>query len=104
MADRGFVQVRRDRSRWKDRLRSYKVVLDGAVVGKLRNGSEAVFAVDPGRHSLAIRIDWTGSDPEEFTVEEGQTVQFACIPTSVLAVHKAFQGSGYVGLVRIEPT
>jgi hypothetical protein len=102
VAEGGFVRVDRGRSGWKDRLRSYKVVLDGAVVGKLRDGSEAVFPVDPGRHSLAIRIDWTGSDIEDFTVDEGQTVHFACGPTSVLAVHKAFQGSGYVGLVRIE--
>lgn len=104
VVESGFVQVARERSGWKDRIRSYKVVLDGAVVGKLRNGAQEIFPVHPGQHSLAIRIDWTGSDIEEFTVDEGQTVGFACGPTSVLAFQKAFQGSGYVGLVRVEDT
>jgi hypothetical protein len=103
MSGTGFVQVVR-KSGLKDRFRAYRVLIDGTEVGRLRNGSEAVFPVAPGQHRLVIRIDWTGSPFEDFTIADGQTIHFACGPTSLLAVHKAYQSSGYVGLVRVDGT
>jgi hypothetical protein len=78
MGNGGVVRIKRGSSEWRDRLRKYKVVLDGVVVAKLRNGEKSELAVPAGRHSLEIRIDWTGSDVAEFTVADGETVEFVC--------------------------
>jgi hypothetical protein len=104
MSSGAVVRIRREASPWKDRLRKYKVLIDGAVVARLRNGEESEFSVPAGRHSIEVRIDWTGSDVVDFTADNGEIVEFLCGATSVLAVHKAFQSSGYVGLMRIGTT
>jgi hypothetical protein len=75
-----FVRIQRDGRPWRDRYRSYRIVLDGNVVGKVRAGAEAVLPVEPGPHSLVLRIDSTGSSIEFFNVLPGQTVTFTCYP------------------------
>ncbi|WP_157607244.1 hypothetical protein [Sanguibacter suarezii] len=56
---------------WRDRLRSYVVVVDGKRAGKVRGGAELVIAVAPGSHRVAARIDWTGSGPLDVVVPAG---------------------------------
>ena len=44
-----------------DRIRAYKVFVDGEFVGKLGNDSSAQFPVEPGEHEIQLRIDWARS-------------------------------------------
>jgi hypothetical protein len=54
-----------------DWLRAYKILLDGEVVGQIRNGREVVLEVPPGRHELSLKIDWAGSNTLTFDAAEG---------------------------------
>ena len=76
----GTIRIeRRDNGR-RDRLRAYKVVLDGAEVGELRRGESISVRAAPGSHRLRLRIDWTGSEEVAFDLGPDQIVDFACQP------------------------
>jgi len=63
-------------SGYADRMRAYKVILDGAVIGEIRNGETKEFRVTPGEHQLSLKIDWCGSKAIAFTAPEGDTPVF----------------------------
>lgn len=63
-------------SGYADRVRKYKVVIDGAVAGFISSGETKEFAVSPGRHSLYMKIDWCGSKPVEFTATDQDKLTF----------------------------
>lgn len=72
------------RSRKGDVLRSYTVVIDGHKVGRLRLGQSELFSVDPGRHSVQVKIDRFASPAVEVEVHEGSTLEMVCAGPSVL--------------------
>lgn len=74
------VRVKRNTALWRDKLRSYKVVVDGAVIGKIRDGESADFNVNAGAHQVRIKIDWSGSRALSFDVQSNQVVFFECQP------------------------
>jgi len=47
-------------------LRAYKVVLDGKVIGTIKDGEQVEFDVAPGRHQLQLKIDWCRSNIVDF--------------------------------------
>ena len=51
--------------------RAYKVVLDGDVVGKVKNGETVEFELPPGQHTLHLKIDWCRSNIIEFNTVDG---------------------------------
>ena len=53
---------------YPDRLRAYKVLVDGEVVGRLRAGQTIEVDVQPGLHVVQARIDWCRSAPLEVNV------------------------------------
>lgn len=63
---------------YADRLRAYKVVIDGEAVGAVRARKSVTIPVAPGKHSLEIRIDWCGSERIDFEVRSGEHVLFEC--------------------------
>ena len=65
---------------WRDRLRSYVVVVDGVRAGKVRGGAELVIGVSPGIHRVEARIDWTGSGPVDVAVPAGGVAVLAVQP------------------------
>lgn len=65
---------------YRDLIRSYKIVLDGEVVGKIKQKREATIDVAPGEHTLRMKIDWTGSPEIPFTISAGETLEFVCRP------------------------
>jgi len=79
MAD-ATIHVHRESGPFRDRLRSYKVLVDDEVVGKVKPGEDVRHAVPPGEHVVRIRIDWTGSKPLTVTAEPGETVSLVCAP------------------------
>jgi len=46
---------------YADRLRSYRVMLDGKEIGRIGNGETKSFPVGPGQHELVVKIDWCSS-------------------------------------------
>ena len=63
-------------SGYADRLRAYTIVLDGVVIGTIRNGETKTFPIVPGPHSISLKIDWCGSKPVRFAAADGDSVAF----------------------------
>jgi hypothetical protein len=64
----------------RDILRSYRVIIDGREVGRLRRRQEGRYQVEPGHHEITIRIDWCSSDTLGVELGEQETVRFSCQP------------------------
>lgn len=75
-AVQAIMRIRRA-SEFADRLRAYKIVLDGDVIGTIKNGQELEFKVPSGRHQLRLRIDWCGSNIVDFEAQ-GEVMEFDC--------------------------
>lgn len=71
------ITVRRTTS-YADRWRAYEVKVDGVVVGSVRARESVTVPVNPGKHSLVLRIDWCGSEQIDFEVQPGEHVFFDC--------------------------
>ena len=71
-----MIRIKRDTG-YADRLRAYKVVLDGNVVGEIKNGQQVEFDVAPGKHQLNLKIDWCRSNIVDFEVNQ-DNVEFEC--------------------------
>ena len=69
------LTIKRD-SGYADRLRRYRVLVDGSEIGKIGNGETKTFQVAPGKHELLLKIDWCRSKPIEFLASEGASVTF----------------------------
>src|SRR5438105_2345668 len=59
-----------------DMVRSYKVELDGEVVGKVKSGETFSYELPSGMHSLKLRIDWKGSNTVAFEISDGEVFHF----------------------------
>jgi hypothetical protein len=70
-----LLKIVRD-SGYADRLRAYKVVVDGNTAGEIRNGETKEFPVSSGQHDLSLKIDWCGSKTIRFTIADGEMLTF----------------------------
>lgn len=48
-------------SEYINRIRSYRIYIDGKKVGTIENGEIKEFEVEEGNHIIEARIDWCGS-------------------------------------------
>lgn len=81
-------------SAFADRLRAYAVMLDGKKIGDLGNGETKSFVIEPGQHTLALKIDWCGSPVLAFTASDN-TVAFFRASTNLKGI-KIFFAIWYV--------
>jgi hypothetical protein len=73
----GNLVVRRA-DRYADQLGQYRVIVDGREIGRVANGESTSFQVDPGKHTIQLRIQWCASPPLEFESTPGATVVVEC--------------------------
>jgi hypothetical protein len=59
-------------------VRAFDVVLDGNVVGRIRNGRHSVFDVATGRHEVQLRVGSARSQSLLVESYAGQTVHLRC--------------------------
>lgn len=92
----GTIVVTREAHSFSDRVRAYKVVIDGEVVGKVRNGKSASFTVAPGQHRVRMKIDWSGSPELVVPVHAGYSTGLICKPAvkPAVAVFKSVEAVG----------
>ena len=69
--------LKRD-SGYADRLRSFRVTLENEVIGSIANGQEATFDIEPGPHTLRLKVDWAKSNTVKFEIHPEQTMYFTC--------------------------
>lgn len=67
------IKVKRS-SEYINALRTFEVLIDGVLVGTIRNGETKEFPVSVGRHSVRVRVDWCSSQEVFVDVDEGQAV------------------------------
>jgi hypothetical protein len=93
MAQSALIRLEREEA-LNSSLSKFKIVVDGKQVGTIANGDVVEIHVDPGRHTLRLRISWTGSPSVPFSLDQGETVHFVCRPAftnSMLAFWFVFQ-------------
>jgi hypothetical protein len=59
-------------------LRSYAVLVDGMQIGKIKNNAMIELPVNPGPHSLQLKISWCRSNAVPFSVGATETATFEC--------------------------
>jgi hypothetical protein len=71
------ISLTRD-SGYADKVRDYRVMLDGGEIGRIADGECKTFAVPPGKHALRLKIDWCGSNTVDFDLSAGGNATFRC--------------------------
>ncbi len=69
------------KKRWGDTLRFYEIILDGKNVGIIFATQTISVPVEPGHHSLKMKIDWGGSEEINFSIGSGEEITFECEST-----------------------
>jgi hypothetical protein len=89
-------------SDYNNRLRDYKIFIDGEHAGNISNGDTKSFTVPAGKHDICAKIDWCSSQEINFNVSDNETVYFTVggyrgarmitwIILSMLALHYILQ-------------
>ena len=72
--------IRRQLASWQDRMRSYKIFVDGQMAAEITNGAEVRIPVSAGSHVVQLKIDWCRSMPLEVSVDENGKTLIECGP------------------------
>jgi hypothetical protein len=60
---------------WSDRLRSYRVLVDGAEVGRLSPIAELRIELPEGEHEVVAKIDWARSNRLSMLIRAGEVTE-----------------------------
>jgi hypothetical protein len=95
------IAIEREHARRRDRVRAYKVLIDEAQVGVIRDGCSEVFSVTPGPHSVRLKLDWCKSEQVDIAVSDGDIVHLRCGPRGgsfTVMTDALFRSSSYLRL------
>jgi hypothetical protein len=77
------IRLHRVQGFYRDRIRSYRVRIDGNVAGEIAQGKTMDFLVPPGEHRVRLTIDGLfTSRTVVLQVREGQLAELICRPGS----------------------
>jgi hypothetical protein len=76
------VTVSRDDKPFPDRLRSYRIVLDGETIARVRSGETVTVPVDAGHRELHLAIDWARSPSIELDLADDDEPIVRCWPNA----------------------
>jgi hypothetical protein len=102
----GTIAVEREHARRRDRWRAYKVIIDEAQVGVVRDGCSESFSVTPGAHSVNLKLDWCKSDQVDLAVSDGNVIHLRCGPRGgsfTVLTDALFRSNSYLRLEKAEP-
>lgn len=105
VSDNAVIAVTRVRGGWRDLLRKYVIVIDGAVAGRIGRGQTVELPVTPGRHEIFLKVDWCRSPSMELDAISGEAIDLRCASGG-----SAMEGLGaitvgassYISLTRME--
>lgn len=60
-------------SEYNNRMRDYKIFIDGLQVGTIANGETKEFATTAGQHSVSAKIDWCSSPDISINTDDNET-------------------------------
>ena len=67
---------------YPDRLRNYKIIIDGNCYGEIKNGEVKKIDISSGNHTMYLKIDWCRSNNIEFNISEDEVLNFECGPSA----------------------
>jgi hypothetical protein len=56
-----YIEITREGGFWADRLRAYRIYLNGKRVSTIREGESQRIPVPPGLQTVQLRLDWARS-------------------------------------------
>lgn len=62
------------KNEWMNRLRPYKILVDGELVGKIENGKVEELEVATVAHAIECKVDWCYSNKYELKTTDGDTI------------------------------
>jgi hypothetical protein len=90
------IILTRPRLRCFDRVRKYSLVVNGVATGHtISNGETIRMQLPPGEHNVAMKIDWTGSEPLTLSLRPGEVCRLV-----VERPGDMFSTDGYLRLTR----
>ncbi len=69
------IIINRNSSKF-DKVRAYKIMLNGKKVETIRDGGNVKLKIDSGEHELYLKIDWCRSNKINFTIADGEIKSF----------------------------
>jgi hypothetical protein len=78
--DSATIVLTRGRQGYRDRFRSYAVLVDEAQVAKVKRGQTLRLPISPGRHKIYLRIDWCRSPGMDIDASPGEIINIYCAP------------------------
>lgn len=63
---------------FRDKVRSYKVIVDDEFIGELKSGETKNFEVSEGEHTIYLKIDWCKSNKLDFKATANELCEFDC--------------------------
>jgi hypothetical protein len=100
------LKIMRKNNGFVDLLRSYEIILDGKNVGIVFPNQTTSVVVEPGHHSLKMKIDWFGSEEINFNIGSGEDITFECEPRHpivgalLMPYHLMFEPNNWILLKR----
>ena len=76
----GRITIDRAARGWLNSARTYRVLIDGNGVARVKYGQSVTVAVAPGRHDLQLVVDWARSPKLEVDLANGQELRIRCGP------------------------
>ncbi len=76
------VVITRGRGGWRDRFRSYVVMIDENDAGSVRRGERLEIPVAPGHHQIFLKIDWCRSPTIELDAGPDDVIEMSCAPAA----------------------
>ena len=77
LAADAVIRVKRSTS-YPDRIRAYRILVDGQEMARLNDGESVELPVVSGRHTIVAKIDWCSSPTLNVNIRDGETVNFEC--------------------------
>ncbi|MEI5907545.1 hypothetical protein WAK64_10790 [Bacillus spongiae] len=72
-----MIEIKRE-TRFVDKLRGYKVMIDEKEVGTIKSGETFDYPIKQGLHTLYLQIDWCRSNKIEFEIKDNEFLRFEC--------------------------
>jgi len=61
-------------SEWRNRMRNYRVFINGKEADTIRNGATAEYLVEPGNNDIECKVNWYGSRSFTANLKQGENV------------------------------
>jgi hypothetical protein len=79
-SDGATIILRCERAGYRDRLRSYQVMIDDNMVAKIKRGQTLTLPIPAGQHQIFLSLDWCRSPSVELDAQPGQVIGMSCEP------------------------